>query len=70
MGVALFTSQRRPKHDSCPPSEERRSQVVPFDLADIPMFNADIEAQEDPESVGAFKRAIAHADALLIATPE
>jgi chromate reductase len=44
--------------------------VVPFDLSDLPMFNADIEAEGDPAAVAAFKRAISAADALLIATPE
>jgi chromate reductase len=44
--------------------------VVPFELAPIPMFNADVEAEGDPRAVAEFKRAIADADALLIATPE
>jgi len=44
--------------------------VVPYELADIPMFNADVEAGGDPPAVADFKRAIASADALLIATPE
>ena len=34
------------------------------------MFNADVEANGDPPAVADFKRAIAAADALLIATPE
>jgi chromate reductase len=41
-----------------------------YDLTDIPLYNADIETDGDPEPVAAFKRAIAAADALLIATPE
>ena len=44
--------------------------VIPYDLAAIPMFNADVEADGDPPAVADFKRAIAGADALLIATPE
>jgi chromate reductase len=44
--------------------------VVPYDLIDLPMFNADVEAEGDPAAVAAFKRAISAADALLIATPE
>jgi chromate reductase len=44
--------------------------VTAYDLADIPMYNGDVEALGDPEPVAAFKRAIAAADALLIATPE
>ncbi|HEX6138971.1 MAG TPA: NADPH-dependent FMN reductase [Candidatus Limnocylindria bacterium] len=46
------------------------TRVLPYDLADIPMFNADVEALGDPPAVVDFKRAIAAADALLIATPE
>jgi chromate reductase, NAD(P)H dehydrogenase (quinone) len=41
-----------------------------FDLVPIPFYNADVEAQGDPESVAAFKAAIRRADALLIACPE
>lgn len=44
--------------------------VTGYDLGDIPMYNGDVEALGDPEPVSAFKRAIAAADALLIATPE
>ena len=46
------------------------TRVVPYDLAEIPMFNADIEAGGDPPAVADFKQAIGRADALLIATPE
>jgi chromate reductase, NAD(P)H dehydrogenase (quinone) len=46
------------------------TKVIPYDLGDIPLFNADIEAEGDPPAVAAFKRAIFEADALLIATPE
>ncbi|HLY14649.1 MAG TPA: NAD(P)H-dependent oxidoreductase [Candidatus Limnocylindrales bacterium] len=44
--------------------------VQVFDLADIPLYNQDIEEAGEPASVVAFKRAIAAADALLVATPE
>lgn len=44
--------------------------VTGHDLGDIPLYNGDVEALGDPEPVAAFKRAIAAADALLIATPE
>ncbi len=44
--------------------------VVPYDLAELPMFNADVEAEGDPPAVAEFKRAIGAANALLIATPE
>ena len=46
-------------------------EVRVFDrMAEIPLFNQDVEAEGDPEPVQALKRAIAEADALLIATPE
>jgi chromate reductase len=46
------------------------TRVTAFDLGEIPLFNADVEALGDPTPVGEFKNAIARADALLIATPE
>lgn len=39
-------------------------------LGDIPIYNADVEAQGIPQPVQRFKEAIRAADALLIATPE
>lgn len=45
--------------------------VVIFDaLAEVPMFNADIEAEGDPPAVARLKEAIAAADGLLLVTPE
>jgi chromate reductase, NAD(P)H dehydrogenase (quinone) len=41
-----------------------------FDLAGIPLFNADLEADGDPERVAGFKEAIRQADGILIASPE
>jgi chromate reductase len=41
-----------------------------FDLADIPLYNQDIEEAGEPDSVVGFKEAIQRADALLVATPE
>ena len=41
-----------------------------FDLAPIPLFNEDVQAQGAPEAVAHFKERIAAANALLIATPE
>ncbi len=41
-----------------------------FDLKGIPLYNADVEAQDDPDRVAEFKDAIGEADGLLIATPE
>ncbi|NLN87078.1 MAG: NAD(P)H-dependent oxidoreductase [Syntrophomonadaceae bacterium] len=41
-----------------------------FDLAPIPFFNEDVEAQGYPPAVAEFRSAIAAADALLLVTPE
>jgi len=41
-----------------------------FNLATIPMYNADMEGASMPEAVVEFKSKIASSDALLIATPE
>lgn len=40
------------------------------DLSQIPFFNEDVEAEGVPQVVVDFKRKVAEADALLIATPE
>lgn len=40
------------------------------DIADIPPYDADVEAEGDPQPVHRFKERIREADALLIATPE
>lgn len=46
-------------------------EVEIFDrMEELPLYNADVEAEGDPEAVTALKRAIGEADALLIATPE
>lgn len=39
-------------------------------IGELPHYNADVEAQGDPEPVLAFKSSIEQADALLFATPE
>lgn len=45
--------------------------IVIFDtLADVPLFNADVEAEGDPAAVVRLKEAIASADGLLLVTPE
>jgi chromate reductase, NAD(P)H dehydrogenase (quinone) len=41
-----------------------------FNLKDIPLYNGDVEAAGDPESVSALKAAIRNADGVLFATPE
>jgi chromate reductase len=44
--------------------------IEQFDLAVIPLYNADVEAAGDPEGVAAFKAAIHAADGVLMVTPE
>jgi len=44
--------------------------IETFDLAEVPLYNADVEAAGDPPAVAAFKAAIRAADGLLIVTPE
>jgi chromate reductase len=41
-----------------------------FDLIDVPLYNADVEAVGDPPAVAAFKAAIRAADGVLMVTPE
>jgi chromate reductase len=48
--------------------EEMNLEV--FDLAPVPLYNADVEAAGDPEPVAALKATIRTADLLVIATPE
>jgi chromate reductase len=45
-------------------------EIKAFDLAPIPLYNGDVEAQGDPEPVAALKAAIREANALLFVTPE
>jgi chromate reductase len=45
-------------------------RIETFDIAEIPLFNEDVERTAIPASVEHFRAAIAAADALLIATPE
>ena len=44
--------------------------VEMFLLHDIPLYNADVEAEGDPEPVRALKEAIRDADGVLFATPQ
>jgi chromate reductase, NAD(P)H dehydrogenase (quinone) len=44
--------------------------IEPFELHDVPFFDADVEKQGDPDAVTVLKEAVRTADALLIATPE
>ncbi len=41
-----------------------------FDLADVPLYNGDVEAAGDPDAVVRLKDAIRSADLVVIATPE
>jgi chromate reductase len=44
--------------------------IEPIEIADLPFYNADVEAQGDPASVAAFKESLRQANGILIATPE
>lgn len=44
--------------------------ITTFDIADIPLYNADEDGEQKPAAVERLKAAIEQADALLIATPE
>jgi chromate reductase, NAD(P)H dehydrogenase (quinone) len=48
--------------------EDLRIEI--FDLAVVPLYNGDVEAQGDPPGVAALKQAIRAADGVLMATPE
>ena len=39
-------------------------------LADVPLYNGDVEAEGDPEAVAALKTAVDDADGLIVFTPE
>jgi chromate reductase, NAD(P)H dehydrogenase (quinone) len=41
-----------------------------FDLIEVPLYNGDVEAAGDPESVARLKQAIRGSDGVLMATPE
>jgi len=46
-------------------------RVVPFDIDDVPLFNDDLDSDDNPlPSVKRLRDAIRSADALLIASPE
>lgn len=46
------------------------AQLTNFDLAQIPLYDGDLDVEGGPEGVREFKAAIADADALFIVTPE
>jgi chromate reductase, NAD(P)H dehydrogenase (quinone) len=45
-------------------------EIAVFDLAGIPLYDGDVEAEGDPEAVARFKQAIRDADGVLMVTPE
>jgi chromate reductase len=45
-------------------------EIVPHGLAEIPLYNADLEARAVPRAVYDLRIAVMQADAVLIATPE
>src|SRR5439155_20894039 len=60
-------------HDALPIFEGAREaglEAREFDLSDVPLYNADVEALGFPPSVEALRRAVTEAAALIIATPE
>ncbi len=44
--------------------------VSEIQIETLPFYNADIEAEGDPESVHMLKEAIGHADGVIVVTPE
>ena len=60
------TALLREAAELAPPDVE----IEVFDLAEIPLYNDDVEAAGDPEPVAELRAAVAEADALLFATPE
>lgn len=48
--------------------EEMEIEIL--EIGEIPLYDADVEAEGDPAPVAAFKRAVGAAHGLLIATPE
>lgn len=63
---SLNTAALRAAGELMPPG----MTLVVFDLADLPFYNGDVEAQGFPEPVARFHARILRADALLFATPE
>jgi len=48
----------------------KNANLEVFDLAEIPLYNSDLDGENKPESVQALINAITDADGILIATPE
>jgi chromate reductase, NAD(P)H dehydrogenase (quinone) len=45
-------------------------RITPYDLADVPLYNGDVESSGVPPPVTALREAVRRSDGLLIATPE
>ena len=45
-------------------------EIEIFDLAEVPLYNGDVEGEGDPEPVARMKQAIRGADGVLFVTPE
>ena len=46
------------------------TDIIMYDIRDLPFYDGDVEAEGDPEPVSALKSAIREADGVLFATPE
>jgi chromate reductase len=46
------------------------TDIVQFDVADLPFYNQDLDGETVPEVVAALRAAVAEADGIIIATPE
>ena len=49
---------------------EQGAETTLFDLADVPMFHPDVEAQGIPPDAEALRDAVRNADAIIVACPE
>ncbi len=47
-----------------------RSEFAEYDLKDVPLYNADLEAQGFPDAVISFRQQVVQADAIIVSTPE
>ncbi len=75
--VAAFAGSLRTRsynrallHAAAEHAPERLTIDPIIDLSNVPLYNGDLEAEGDPESVAALKDALHDADGLLIVSPE
>ncbi len=52
------------------PELEQTAQYTPISIAELPLYNGDLDRGDGPEAVQAFRRAIAESDGVLIVSPE